>query len=312
MALPSIHSVRRRLAARSGLVPAAMVPPASHGRAEQASISPATLIESGPVAGRAVGTPVRWPGPVAFLDGTQRIEVVAYAGTAPLLAADVAAAVRERVGRDMRTATALRRVLLLGRPEAISLAGNAIDGVETVSLDDAEPAHPLRDIEAARQAVDAARGEVERQVGDAYRRGAPHWLVVDGSLAESPSWARDGRMIGVSKSHATLPFEGSDLVTYLQLPAGHRSSIFQPASRRRAPVYAWGLRLWPWAEQDLLYGLVRVEAAPEKDTLDRADEISRWLLAERAPISAPDSRWDRLLYGIHGVEEYLRVARGER
>ncbi len=33
----------------------------------------------------------------------------------------------------------------------------------------------------------------------------------------------------------------------------------------------------------------------------------RWLLAERAPLSTPDHRWDRLLYGIHSVEAYLRA-----
>jgi hypothetical protein len=35
--------------------------------------------------------------------------------------------------------------------------------------------------------------------------------------------------------------------------------------------------------------------------------LSRRLLAERAPLSTPDQRWDRLLYGIHSVETYLRA-----
>jgi hypothetical protein len=77
-------------------------------------------------------------------------------------------------------------------------------------------------------------------------------------------------------------------------------------------VYAWGLRLWDWAGRDLLFGLVRVEATPGPETLKRVNEFSRWLLAERAPISAPDARWDRLLYGIHSVEEYLRATLGMR
>jgi hypothetical protein len=135
---------------------------------------------------------------------------------------------------------------------------------------------------------------------------------VDGSLAMSPHWAGDRRMLGVSKSHSTLPFEGTNLEAYLRLPEGCRSSVFQPASRRVAPVYAWGLRLWDWTGRDLLFGLVRVEAAPQPETLERVDEFSRWLLAERAPISAPDARWDRLLYGIHNVEEYLRATLGMR
>lgn len=308
----SIREVRRRLVAFPGLVTAELIPAASHGREEEACIAPATLIEPGPVTGRAVGAPSTWPGPVGFLDGTQRVEVVAYAGTSPLVVAEVAAAVRERVGRDARTVQVEKRLLALGRPVVLAEAGSALAGMQQVALPDQEPAHPLRDIDAARHEVDRARVDLERRVGSAYRRGAPHWLVVDGTLSESPGWAQDQRMVGVSKSHATLPFEGDDLVTYLQLPAGHRSPIYQPASRRQAPVYAWGLRLWPWAGRDLLYGLVRVEAAAHPNTLAMADPISRWLLAERAPISAPDGRWDRLLYGIRGVEEYLRAARGER
>ena len=94
-------------------------------------------------------------------------------------------------------------------------------------------------------------------------------------------------------------------------PAGQRSPVFEPAAREVAPVYSWALRLWPWEGKDLLHGLIRVEAQASLDTLAQADQISRWLLAERAPVSTPDPRWDRLLYGIRAVEEYLRAS-GER
>ena len=309
----TIRELRRLLAPVPGLVAASVVPAASHGREVEACITPATLIEPGPVTARAVGAPEIWPGPVAFLDGTQRFEVAAYVGTSPLMLAEVAGAVRERTGRDTRTVAVERRAFAIGRREVLAALGGALAGIELVALPEDTPGHPLRDIEAARHEVDRARGEVERIVGDRYRREAPgRWLVVDGSLAESPAWALDPRMVGVSKSHSTLPFDGDDLVTYLQLPAGHRSSIFQPASRRHAPVYAWGFRLWPWAGRDLFYGLVRIEVAARRESLAAADAICRWLLAERAPISAPDGRWDRLLYGIRSVEEYLRAVRGER
>jgi hypothetical protein len=49
-----------------------------------------------------------------------------------------------------------------------------------------------------------------------------------------------------------------------------------------------------------------VEVAPVNESTGRANEISRWVLAERAPVSAPDRRWDRLLYGIYSVEQYLK------
>jgi hypothetical protein len=154
--------------------------------------------------------------------------------------------------------------------------------------------------------LDRERGALEIQVGDAYRQQSNNWIVVDGSLADSPRWAADPLMVGVSKSHSILPFEGPDLERYLRLPPAHRSSVYAPATRRLAPVCAWGLRLWPWEGKDLLHGLVRVEVALINQSTEQVNAISRWIMADRAPLSAPDQRWDRLLYGIYSVEQYLK------
>jgi hypothetical protein len=115
-------------------------------------------------------------------------------------------------------------------------------------------------------------------------------------------------MLGIAKSHAALPFSGTDLEQYLRLPQGCRSPLFQPAGNEVAPVHSWALRLWPWEGKDLLHGLIRIEAAPGVTSREGADLLSRWLLAERSPLSAPDPRWDRLLYGIRAVEQYLRAS----
>ena len=307
--VPSLVDLRRRLAVVPGLIPASLAPPQAQGRAEEARIIPAELVEPGPVCARPVGSPEPWPETVAFLDGIQRFEILGYAGAAPLLFGEIAAAVRERVGREARTVISARKRLVIGRPEVLALAPEALEGVETIALDTGEPVHPLCDLDAARARLDDARLELERRAGNAYRQGSNAWLVVDGSLTVSPVWANDSRRLGVAKSHATLPFSGDDLIAYLNLPMGHRSNLFQPASSQRAPVHAWGLRLWDFRGKDLLYGLIRVEAAARPETRGLADRVSRWLLAERAPISA-DLRWDRLLYGIHGVEQYLRAGRG--
>lgn len=304
----AFDDLRRALTA-AGVMPASSRPPGSQGRTEEAATRPATLIEDQQVRSRPVGPATPCPGPLAFLDGVQQHQVVGYAGSSPLVAATVAAAVRLRTGRELKTVVELQERLLLGRPAALAEAP-AVPGYRPIALPDDDPEHPIRDLDAAVAEVDDARSRLEVAAGDQFRRRSDGWLVVDGSLAQSPNWADDGRMLGVAKSHATLPFEGADLATYLRLPEGHRSSVFQPASRRVAPVYAWGLRLWDWTGRDLLFGLVRVEAAPREDTMARADEFSRWLLAERSPISAPDARWDRLLYGIHSVEAYLRATRG--
>lgn len=302
--------LRRAVAAR-GFTPATWIPAASEGRAEEATIRPARLLEKLPMAGHPVGPPEAWSETVGFLDGTQRHEVMAYAGASPVVVAEIAAAVLLRRERHLHVAEVLRRRLVIARPEVLEQLEDAIVGHEAVALPADGPVHPVLDFQLARREVDSARGRLEVETGNRFRAANDAWLIIDGSLAESPQWALDGRMLGISKSHATLPFSGSDLEEYLRLPAGSRSPVFQPAGREVAPVYSWALRLWPWEGKDLLHGLIRIEAAPLLETLAAADQLSRWLLAERSPVSTPDPRWDRLLYGIRAVEEYLRAS-GER
>jgi hypothetical protein len=305
----NLHHLRRSLAAR-GLTPASAVPEASGGRVEEACIRPARLIEDAQLAWRPLGKAEAWPDPLAFLDGVQRSELLAYARAAPLVVAEVAAAVRERRDRRLATVLEARRTLLLGRPEAIAAAGELPPGLDTVALPTDEPPHPVRDLVNAARALDRARGALEITVGDRYRARSDGWLLIDGALSDSPVWAADRRMVAVSKSHATLPFDGADLERFLRLPVAHRTSIYAPETRSLAPVRQWALRLWPWEGKDVFHGLVRVEVAPENATPDLADTLSRRLLAERAPISTPDHRWDRLMYGVHSVERYLRAGAG--
>ena len=283
------------------------MPPASDGRAEQASIQAAELMEDGALTAHPLGAAMPWDGPVAFLDGIQRWEVVAYAGSSPVVAATVAAAVRRRVDRKFETVSEVRRQLLIARPEVLEAAGAALANWPTIALPTDDPPHPVGDVVQARIRVEQQRAECEREAGRVFRTKDDGWLVVDGSLTEFPDWAADPKMLGVIKSHASLPFGGAELETWLRLPYAHRTSVYQPKSRARAPVYAWAVRLWEWEGKDLLHGLIRVEAAPTPATVSLAGVISRWLLHERAPISTPDARWDRLLYGIHDVERYLKA-----
>lgn len=309
MASINLNHLRRALAAR-GLTPASAVPEASGGRTEEACLRPARLVEDPALAWHPVGPPEPWPGPLAFLDGVQRSELVAYAGAAPIVVGEIAAAVRERSNRKLVTVLEERRFLVFARPAALAAAGALPEGCRLVALPVDDPAHPARDLVNAARALDRARGALELELGERYRLRSEGWLVVDGALTESPRWSADPRMLGISKSHATLPFEGEDLDRYLRLPCGHRSSVYAPETRSLTPVHEWALRLWPWEGKDVFHGLVRIEVAPANGTAEMADRLSRYLLAERAPISTPDHRWDRLLYGVHSVEAYLRAGGG--
>jgi hypothetical protein len=306
MPVVNLAQLRRAMAVR-GLTPASAIPEASGGRIEEACIRRASLAEDAELGWHSVGPAEPWPGTLAFLDGVQRSVLLAYAGSAPVVFGEVAAAVRERQERRLVTVVEERILLVIGRPAALAAAGELPAAVRSVSLPDDEPSHPVRDLANAARALDRARGALELAMGERYRRRAGGWLVVDGALTESPIWAADPRMVGVSKSHATLPFDGLDLERYLRLPEGHRSSVYTPETRSLTPVREWALRLWPWEGKDVFHGLVRVAVAPANGDPDTADALSRWLLAERAPLSTPDQRWDRLLYGIHSVEAYLRA-----
>jgi hypothetical protein len=301
----NLDSLRRELSA-AGLTAASMIPEASGGRVEEASIQPARLVEGNRLRSIPVSACQSHPEPLAFLDGIQRSEVVAYAGASPILVADIAVAVRERRGRRLQTVLEERRRIALARPAALAAAGAILDGMDPSPLPSDDEPHPVRDLVHAGRAIDRSRGALELAVGDRYRTRSDAWLVVDGALSDSPRWSADPRTVAVSKSHSILPFQGDDLERYLRLPSGHRSSVYEPRTRTLAPVRAWALRLWPWEGKDLLHGLVRVEVAPAHGSTESANAISEWLLAERAPMSLPDRRWDRLLYGIYSVEQYLR------
>ena len=144
-----------------------------------------------------------------------------------------------------------RRLFAIGHPAALEAAGELPAAFRTVALPVDDAPHPVRDLANAARALDRARGALELELGARYRRRSDGWLIVDGRLTESPIWAADDRMVGISKSHATLPFEGANLDRYLRLPHGQRSSVYAPETRSLAPVREWALRLWPWEGKDV-------------------------------------------------------------
>ena len=299
----------------AGVVPASYVPDASAGRTDLEEFTGAEPVEDPELRVHALaGARALAPAAVDFLDGIEQWRVVGYAGVTPIVRAYVAAAIRFR-GADRRPRTvaedadelAITRLDRLPAAVRAALEGAGVRVVE-ISADDA--GQPARALPAARVEVQRARAALERRLAE--RRltalGADEWLVVDGVLSDSPALSAHPRALGIVKSHGAQYFAGPELERALTLPAVHRTSVFRPKHRgARREIHSWYLRLWPWEGNDLLYGLLRVEARAHSDTVALASRISAWLVDERAPLATPDRRWDRLLYPIHDVETYLRA-----
>lgn len=296
----------RRTLTQAGGEPAVAVPDGVTSRVDQPRHSAATLVEA-PFGVIDPGPAQVQDLPVAFLDGIQRTGLVGYIDSMPVLGARVAAGVRLREGRRTRAVVELRADVVVARAEALRRMGSAPGGARLVPIEDDAPAHPLADIDMARAAVDRERARLERDAAAAWRRiSARGLLVVDGSVTLNREWATDQFMVGVVKSHSIMPFAGADAQLYLGLPPGQRTTVFSPASRHVEPVHSFALRLHPFRGIDLFHGLIRVEYAARDRVTEHADALARWLLAERAPL-ADDPRRDRLLYGVHDVERWLRA-----
>ncbi len=253
----------------------------------------------------------------AFLDGSQDMRVVNQSNGIPIVWATATATVRARVNR--------RLVSWRGNPPLVSrrfyLPFRYVDGIESGLQDDdrfvdtgvAEASgnfpsrHPAALMEAAVKRVQFDREALERQLAEEWCRSGDGVLFVDGSITASPMVSRSRCAIGVVKSHRRLYAEGAAFHVLVNLDAGYRTSLFKVAPRSRHAVASWYVRIRRAAGQDALFGLVRVEAAITDDIAERADEISRWLIAEGSPLALPDGRWDKMAYGIRHTEEFLRA-----
>ncbi|HEY3221197.1 MAG TPA: hypothetical protein VGJ80_10745 [Gemmatimonadales bacterium] len=302
----------------AGAVPAAYVPPpsAASSARDVDGIGSADIVEDAelqahPIPGRHRAVV---PAAVSFLNGIERWSVVAYDGVAQLVNAYIAAAVCRRDERGVLHATLEQsRAFAVAPVEGLTpslraLLEQAAPDIEPV--DRALVGQPARYLEQVESTVRRARARLERELAEASiaSLGEHEWLVLDGLLSRSPAVARHPRALGVIKSHGAQFLEGRGLERALTLPAGYRSSVFAVrGGHTRTEVHSWYLRLWPWEGNDLLYGLLRVEARAAADTVSRASELSSWLWAERAPLATPATRWDRLLYPLHHVEQYLKT-----
>ena len=276
-----------------------------------------------------------------FLDGVQSSREIGRIEMAPIIVATVAAAIINRCDRQfsrmplesppvlvqaviLPRSTGEARVeafweLLLeagfselGPDEVPSSPHLVLDSAEYMS--EADPSDYVGMRERARVRVRALRERLEGgmlrrwELDDQTLEDPDAWIAVDGQLRDIRESNR--RAIGLIKSVARPEFVGKDVGMLLDLEPGMRTTSFVPDWQlRRDPSEqrtSWYLRVWPPQRgADALGSLMRVEA-PRDTEPDMVDEISRWILAERAPLAKPDPRWPAMIYPIHYVEKILK------
>jgi hypothetical protein len=260
----------------------------------------------------------------AFLDGAQRVQVVGHHFGMPIVFGTASAVVRVRVDRRMITwghqpPRVERRIFLPlkylpalqdWRASSSDAEGSQWQTVDTSTADrngDYPSQHPAVLLERAIRAVDQERETLEDQLAEAWCTRGEAPLYIDGGISRSARVASSTCAVGVIKSHRSLYVEGDALRIVLGLEKGERSSVFRVSPRSRSSVLSWYLRLRDPKGRDAMWGLVRVEVAECERPAERADEISRWVLAETTPLSLPDGRWDKMAYGVRDCEEFLRA-----
>jgi hypothetical protein len=257
----------------------------------------------------------------AFLDGVQRSHVVDYAGTIPIVAGRTAAVIRTRVNRRMTTwadghvsASRLYAPLrLLASADRREIEATGLEVRDTLAPKKETSGHPLELLRCAVDAVKHDRERLEEDLAELWVSLTEASLFVDGGLPVGARAAQSSCCVGIIKSHHTIYAPDASLSVVLSLHEGERSSVFVIEKTWGPQALSWYLRLREPPSHDPFMGLVRVEVARTSD-LDtassltgRADGVSRWILAERAPLALPDERWDRMVYGIRDCEEYLRA-----
>lgn len=237
-----------------------------------------------------------------FLDGVQSSRVVRWAGAAPVVHAAVGAVVLQRVQRTLRTwrAPVARRAFFAPLSALDPATRAAMATADVVDVPAAAAGHPWAVGAAVLDAVGTAREQAERAALAAWLAAEAGRLYLDGPLVGAAP-----AVIAVVKSHRVLYAAPAALDQVLTLPVGHRTAVVEVRGDGRPPVWSWYLRLHRDGT-DPFHGLVRVEVTADGEPTSRADDASRSVLAERAPVARPDPRWHVMPYGIAQCEAVLR------
>jgi hypothetical protein len=276
-----------------------------------------------------------------FLDGVQSSREIGRIEMSPVIVATVAAAIVNRCEKrfsrmplesppvvvqavilprsagDERVEAFWELLLAAGfselEPDEVPSSPHLVlDSVEYVG--GADPSDYVGMREHARGRVRSLRERLEGgmlrqwEFDDRALEDPDAWIAVDGQLSDVSESNR--RAVGLIKSVARPEFVGKDVGMLLDLEPGMRTTSFVPDWQLRRGQgeqrTSWYLRMWPPQRgADALGSLMRVEA-PRETEPEQIDEISRWILAERAPLAKPDPRWPAMIYPIQYVEKILK------
>jgi hypothetical protein len=278
------------------------------------------LLEGADFDSVAVGAE-RAIGFAGFLDGIQSSRVWHYDDGIPVVFGHAAAAVRARVDRRLQRwgepiesgrFYAPLDLLSPATRDALLTLGVPVDDTLPAADQGGDVPHPLQLLRHAVHAVQRDRERVERECAERWCERAAGPLFVDGGLPRGERSAVSADCVGVVKSHHTLYAPGDALRVISSLQQGARTRVFRIDPTWGPAVASWYLRIRHGEGLDPLWGLVRVEVAlltrPGPEALaQRADTVSRWILAERVPLALPDGRWDRMAYGVRDCESFLRA-----
>jgi hypothetical protein len=275
-----------------------------------------------------------------FLDGVQSSREIGRIGMSPVVVATVAAAIVNRCERrfsrmPLENPPVVVQAVILPRSngeasveafwELLLAAGfSELEADEVPStphlvldsgeyVEEQDPSDYVGMRERARGRIRSLRERLEGGMLGVWELDdrvldSDDWIAVDGQLQDLPGSNR--RAVGLIKSVARPEFVGRDVSMLLDLEPGMRTTSFVPDWQlRRSPGdhrTSWYLRMWPpQPGADALGSLMRVEAARDTEP-DQVDQISRWILAEKAPLAKPDPRWPAMIYPIRYVEKILK------
>jgi hypothetical protein len=243
-----------------------------------------------------------------FLDGAQRSWTGVYVGLTPVYLAHTSAGIVERLDRDVLPPSIYSGDMEAFVPEGSPAAQRISHMLPVVTVGPGDTGMEQAGEQALKR-ISERREERERVVARSFTEGV---LLIDGGIGHmvAADGAKQPFVVGMVKSHRKQYFQSLERTNAIfGMKAGQRSSLFirQATHSSESDVWSFYLRLHESDQQPPQFGLVRIEVPARDEFRELVDEIAGWVLYERAPLSLPDARYDRMLYPIRLVEQHLKA-----